>query len=135
MLYKPQRVSMQTTARVVGLFIISQALYSGLTYACSCDDISTEEAVDRSDQIFVGHVRRISSGCGQSERVRFEVEIGILGVEDGKNITIRDVECMQEFELDDRMLVFATNRRTGWCSGNAYNPSDDYVDRVISLVD
>ena len=129
---------MHQAARVSVLFVLLQASYSAASYAESCTDTGAPSVDPEDDeQVFVGTASRTGLGCGNTQRVHFDVETGIVGVSDGETVKVKATDPIGSggpIDRGERWLVFAdsTGRfSTDYCSESRHDPSEELDQRLV----
>jgi hypothetical protein len=112
-------------ALIVGVFVTANR-----AWACSCEQPTPNESVQRADAVFTG----IASGRvaperpGFEERVEFAVETVYKGaVPSRSSVSIEATTCGYVFSDGVRYTVFALDAQTNLCMGNVQGAIDAAV--------
>ena len=114
-------------AAAAALAVALLPLISGVAWACSCVQLSPQDAVANADAVFTGVARgRLApERFGFEERVEFSVETVYKGEVPGRwSVGIDATTCAYVFTEGVRYTVFASAARTNLCMGNVQGAID-----------
>lgn len=110
-------------------FLVLQLAYSGLSWACTCSQLSSYADYD---QVFVGRAERSAVGCDGTQHTQFIVTEAIEGVSALQSVTVHHspdpAACGVAFEPGQTWLI-ATSSESSYsqCSPGGPDPTEDDI--------